>query len=714
MKAWSGIALAALLAAAGCVVHTRGLGEGEGDGDGDLDGDADADEDGDAPDGPPASCGNGRQDGLETDVDCGGGCRPCAAGQGCWAGSDCESLVCVEEVCQAATCADGLQNQGEAEVDCGGPCPPCPHGRPCSPLGGECEPYGVCLSGRCDVYGQGGEGDLVVAGAERVESLAAASASGALGDRQIVVSTTEGFEAGQRVVVHQTTGGSAGSWELASVDEVQDGVLVLAGPLRHEYVTAGRDRAQVLAFRQYRSITVQNGAVLTGSAWQGDTGGLLVLVASESVVVEDGGAVRMSGRGYRGGRAGTFITEAGAQGEGWPGTGIGAAAAPAVQSWKPNGSGGGGGQHRVDPFACEGAAGGGGGGGHAALASAGAIPHWCHASGAPGRAAGGDPASILLFGGGGGAGGADENALGGRGAAGGGILLVLAPEVRIDGRIDVDGRDGAPGASSIAGCGAGGGGGGAGGTALLVGGYVDLGSGNVTARGGTGGDDAECGPPGGAGAQGWVFVPLGVVTGDSQPAVTQSALCGAAGSCPAVAATSCRAVDAARGDGPEWIDPDGQGALLAYCDMTSDGGGYGLLRVDDPALADVQMVYEFVCAQRGMEVVVPRTKSHALAIQVWNGGVIPNLVNVFPAYDGAAGLGNWVGRCRGEQCTYWLSGTNDADCGEGEEPSGDNDVNHRLYRFGDACAPGNDYGRWNDGYDDVAIPGWVICSPNDR
>ena len=48
------------------------------------------------------ACDDGMLNGDETDVDCGGGCGPCPAGQICNASSDCGELSCVGGVCAAA------------------------------------------------------------------------------------------------------------------------------------------------------------------------------------------------------------------------------------------------------------------------------------------------------------------------------------------------------------------------------------------------------------------------------------------------------------------------------------------------------------------------------------------------------------------------------------------------------------------------------------
>lgn len=111
------------------------------------------------------SCTDGVQNGSETDVDCGGGlCPACSDGSTCSVGTDCQSGVCSGGTCAAPSCTDGLHNGTETDVDCGGPCAPCPDGDGCS-VADDCE-SGVCTSGTCavgtctDGVHNGGETDV--------------------------------------------------------------------------------------------------------------------------------------------------------------------------------------------------------------------------------------------------------------------------------------------------------------------------------------------------------------------------------------------------------------------------------------------------------------------------------------------------------------------------------------------------------------------------
>jgi hypothetical protein len=203
--------------------------------------------------------------------------------------------------------------------------------------------------------------------------------------------------------------------------------------------------------------------------------------------------------------------------------------------------------------------------------------------------------------------------------------------------------------------------------------------------------------------------------------------------------------------------------------MTTDGGGYTMVRFDDAALAGDQNAYAAKCAQYGMEIIVPRTKAHSAAITAWNGGAMANLYNIFPDFNGAGhpcgysgcahsvcatggpltsgcnscvttvcaadayccttswdticvdeaksmcpveGIKQWHGVCGGAKCSFWMTdaANGNVNCA-GFEPSGDNNVDYRIARTGSGCAP---TGQWNDAYNAVHITGHVICSTNDK
>ncbi|MBX3226285.1 MAG: hypothetical protein KIT84_43120 [Labilithrix sp.] len=109
---------------------------------------------GNAPVTPGASCSNGKKDGEETGVDCGGACATrCAALVGCRGDGDCgDELVCVKDVCVAATSNDKVQNGTETDVDCGGPtAPPCETNKKCK-AGKDCRD-GICADDACAAPG---------------------------------------------------------------------------------------------------------------------------------------------------------------------------------------------------------------------------------------------------------------------------------------------------------------------------------------------------------------------------------------------------------------------------------------------------------------------------------------------------------------------------------------------------------------------------------
>ncbi len=115
----------------------------------------------------PSSCQDKQKNGTESDVDCGGLCGPgCGPGQACKSKSDCSTSVCTGGVCVAPDCGDGVKNGSETDVDCGGACPnKCGLGGSCKQdvdcKGGQCAPGGnVCLPTCTDGLLDGQETDL--------------------------------------------------------------------------------------------------------------------------------------------------------------------------------------------------------------------------------------------------------------------------------------------------------------------------------------------------------------------------------------------------------------------------------------------------------------------------------------------------------------------------------------------------------------------------
>jgi hypothetical protein len=108
----------------------------------------------------PDQCSDGRQNGDETDVDCGGSCpMGCDDGEGCLVDDDCISMNCNpgQMICQGQpACDDRMQNGDETDVDCGGSCPDdCDDGEGClvgdDCISGVCDPdMLVCMAPACD------------------------------------------------------------------------------------------------------------------------------------------------------------------------------------------------------------------------------------------------------------------------------------------------------------------------------------------------------------------------------------------------------------------------------------------------------------------------------------------------------------------------------------------------------------------------------------
>lgn len=345
--------------------------------------------------------------------------------------------------------------------------------------------------------GDGADGPLNVASGVTTINQTATRAQGVAGLKTLKVVSTAGWSKGAHLLLHQSQGKGAGSWEWAVVASVDGATqLTLASALQQTYSDGGSDVAQAVLVPRYTDVTVAVGATLTAPAWNGASGGILALRATGKVTIQ--GKIDMSGRGFRGGKAAVSGSDYvfNLQGEGVGGPGAKAAEA--------NGNGGGAG--------CGQASGGGGGNGTAG--GAGELSG-CHCGGVPqgGVEVGDAKLAKMLLGGGGGASG--SHAGGGRngadGGSGGGIVWISAQSVEGGGSISADGSAGQDGyLAGGANQPMGGGGGGAGGSVRLATEAINFG-GTMSAQGGKGGANnaqGSCSPSGkgGAGAVGRLYL----------------------------------------------------------------------------------------------------------------------------------------------------------------------------------------------------------------
>jgi hypothetical protein len=91
---------------------------------------------------PQKLCEDRALDGDESDVDCGGSCRPCAGGGACTVAADCVTQACDGGHCRAPSCGDAIRDGYEIDIDCGPGCGKCVDGA-------HCHESDDCLSGKC-------------------------------------------------------------------------------------------------------------------------------------------------------------------------------------------------------------------------------------------------------------------------------------------------------------------------------------------------------------------------------------------------------------------------------------------------------------------------------------------------------------------------------------------------------------------------------------
>lgn len=315
-------------------------------------------------------------------------------------------------------------------------------------------------------FGTGADGALTIS-ANTTEAPIDSACSGTQGSNTLTA-TNGSFATGQEILIHQTRGTNAGTWQRTKIASYSAGTIITTTPLTISYASSGANAAQVRVIPQYTDVTIDSTKIYTAKAWDGTVGGILCFLASGTITVN--GTITAAGKGFRGGAIGT----AGYQGE--SSTGAGAASTAA------NGMAGGGGAYGDGA-----AAGGGGGGGHAANGTAG--QPGARGAGAAGASGGNAGLTTLLFGGAGGAGGKRQGVASSPGAGGnsGGIIFMIGTTLAMGASSSVATGGSNGGNNTDAGDSNGGGGGGSGGAVLIKVQTATLGTNLISTAAGAGG-----------------------------------------------------------------------------------------------------------------------------------------------------------------------------------------------------------------------------------
>ncbi len=370
------------------------------------------------------------------------------------------------------------------------------------------------------------------------------------------VAAASTYSANDLILIYQTQGASiqsannatfgnisgirgAGAMELATVCGVNGDEVYLSNRLTQTYYDTATVKSRIQLIRVPRYTDARVTGTLTGSAWNGKTGGVIALIVEDTLYLD--GLIEASSLGFRGGTIQqntstppcSFFTNAndyfygtavgpsdevgGAKGEG-----IALLLAGATHGRGPQANGGGGGNNHNS---------GGGGGGNYAVGGLGGQRVPANITLCKGLFPGLGGKALNTFGysslqpraflGGGGGAGDDNNGEGASGGRGGGLVLVWANVIVGGGTIRANG-------ASVVGSGSdGGSGGGAGGSILLMAGTI---SGmTLQANGGAGRDTKiNCEGPGGGGAGGVIWTssaPVGVTTSVTGGAAGRAQAC---------------------------------------------------------------------------------------------------------------------------------------------------------------------------------------------
>lgn len=340
-----------------------------------------------------------------------------------------------------------------------------------------------------DKFGTGSDGAKTVSSNETYDG-ARASCSGTASTTSLTLGAASTFANGDIVIIHQTRGTGAGTWELNRISSGGGGTsLTMAYTLINTYTDSGDSQAQIVEIKQYSAITVNGSTTWSAPEWDGDTGGIIAVACTGTTAVT--GTISASGTGFRGGAKDI-------RGESYSGQ--------VVNTHVAGANNGGGGSCTADANEN-----GGSGAGYATAGSAG--------TGISGSFTGGSTyggASLVALHSGSGGGG--SHAAQQPGKDGGGMVLIISKTITVTGAVVSNGATNGNESQTY-----GLGGSGSGGSVLLKGQIITLGSSLVTATGGATSTNAGAGGDGGAGGNGRIHADYSAtLTGTTSPTLDSS------------------------------------------------------------------------------------------------------------------------------------------------------------------------------------------------
>jgi hypothetical protein len=287
------------------------------------------------------------------------------------------------------------------------------------------------------------------------------------GSTSITVSDSTGLSRNDELMLHQTQYGAgvtqAGKFEFVRVSSVSGNTVSLQSALVNTYYSGTANSTsssvtQAVKVPNYRDVTFSG--TVSPSAWNGTTGGILVVKATGTISIPNSVVVSANLTGYRAGtQAGTAGSAIAFSGESW--SGIGTKTQQANNGGSGSGNQGAGGQ--MWPSA-------GGGAGHAiagtngtsggtAANATGACTDMALYGGRGGSSYGVTDLSRIYFGSGAGGGGGEGSCAGhsgGVGKTGAGAIILIGNVINVGGVVYANGENGDSVARAVAGGAAGG------------------------------------------------------------------------------------------------------------------------------------------------------------------------------------------------------------------------------------------------------------------